>query len=184
MAAGRRAEMSEQTRDNLKQAFLELYAAKPIERISIREITDRAGYNRATFYLYFRDIYDVLATIEDDLLSFLDSVVDPLVCKQDVYGRMGTFLVLASRYTEPFSILLGDNGDPSFTRRFKQRLEPLLDRLLVTRRALNPHERELISTFYLSGVVAVVVSWLQDPRGMGIDELMSFIVEDALQAHV
>lgn len=184
MAPGKRTEMSEQTRDNLKQAFLELYATKPIERISIREITDRAGYNRATFYLYFRDIYDILATIEDELLSCIDAIVDPLLSKQDLYGRMGSFLALASRFTGPFSILLGDNGDPAFTRRFKQKLEPLLDRLLVTRRALNPRERELISTFYLSGVVAVVVAWLQDPRGMGVDELVRFIVDDALQAHV
>ena len=184
MAAGKRNEASEQTRENLKQAFLELYAAKPIERISIREITDRAGYNRATFYLYFRDIYDMLATIEDELLAGMDAIVDPLLSREDIYGRMGSFLELASRFTGPFSVLLGDNGDPTFTRRFTKRLEPLLGRLLVTRRALNAHEHELISTFYLSGVVAVVVAWLQDPRDMGVDELVRFIVDDVLQAHV
>ena len=184
MPPTKRTEMSEQTRDNLKQAFLELYATKPIERISIREITDRAGYNRATFYLYFHDIYEMLATIEDELLSCLDAVVDTLLSKQDIHGRMGTFLALASRFTAPFSILLGDNGDPSFTRRFKRRLEPLIDRLLVTRRELDPHEHELMNTFYLAGVVAVVVAWLQDPRDMGVDELVRFIVDDALQAHV
>lgn len=184
MAPGKRSEASDQTRENIKQAFLELYAAKPIERISIREITDRAGYNRATFYLYFRDIYDVLATVEDELLAGVDAIVTPLLSREDIYERMGSFLSLASRFTGPFSVLLGDNGDPTFTRRFSQRLEPLLGRLLVTRRELDAHERELVSAFYLAGVVAVVVAWLQDPRDMGVDELVRFIVDDVLQAHV
>lgn len=184
MAPGKRSETSDQTRENLKQAFLELYASKPIERISIREITDRAGYNRATFYLYFRDIYDLLATIEDELLAGVDAIVNPLLSREDLYERMGSFLSLASRYTRPFSILLGDNGDPSFTRRFKQRLEPLIDRLLVTQRTLGPREHELVNTFYLAGVVAVVVEWLQDPRDMGVDELVRFIVADVLSARV
>lgn len=184
MTAGRRNEAGEQTRDNLKQAFLELYATKPIERISIREITDRAGYNRATFYLYFRDIYDLLSSIEDELLATIDAVVDTLLSKQDIYERMGSFLGLASRLTEPFSVLLGDSGDPSFARRFKQKLEPLVDRLIVTRRPLASHEHELFNAFYLSGVVAVVVAWLQDPRGMGIDDLVRFLVDDVLPARV
>ena len=45
-------QVTEQTRANLREAFWNLYAERPIERISVREITDRAGYNRATFYLY------------------------------------------------------------------------------------------------------------------------------------
>ncbi len=184
MMMTRGGEAGEQTRENLKQAFLEIYATKPIERISIREITDRAGYNRATFYLHFRDIYDVLESIEAELLSSIDAITGPLESKADLYARMGTFLSLASRCTFSFTVLLGEKGDPAFVARFKQRLEPLLGRLLVMRPGLDEHRRQLVASFYLSGLVAVVVEWLRDPQGMGVDDLVRFMVDDVLQAHV
>lgn len=43
----------EKTRNNLVNAFWDLYCQKDINKITIKEITDRAGYNRATFYIYF-----------------------------------------------------------------------------------------------------------------------------------
>lgn len=52
-------EVTEQTKTNLRTAFWELYKEKPIEKITIKEITDAAGYNRGTFYLYYKDVYDL-----------------------------------------------------------------------------------------------------------------------------
>ncbi len=46
-----------------------LYAQKPIEKISIKEITELAGYNRGTFYLYYNDVYDLLHQIEEEILG-------------------------------------------------------------------------------------------------------------------
>ena len=40
--------ITEQTKNNLRIAFWSLYAQKPIEKISIKEITELAGYNRGT----------------------------------------------------------------------------------------------------------------------------------------
>lgn len=42
---------TEQTRANLRAAFWSLYKEKPTGKITVREITDRAGYNRATVFL-------------------------------------------------------------------------------------------------------------------------------------
>ena len=57
-------QITEQTKANLRSAFWTLYTRKPIEKISIKEITDLAGYNRGTFYLYYNDVYDLFSQIE------------------------------------------------------------------------------------------------------------------------
>ena len=46
--------ITEQTKNNLRIAFWSLYAQKPIEKISIKEITELAGYNRGTFFIRLR----------------------------------------------------------------------------------------------------------------------------------
>jgi len=45
-------------------------AEKPLAKITVREITERCGLNRKTFYYHFEDIYDLLRwTMEHDVLA-------------------------------------------------------------------------------------------------------------------
>lgn len=48
------------TRNLLEQAFMALIAEKSFESLSVQEITDHAGINRATFYAHFPDKYALL----------------------------------------------------------------------------------------------------------------------------
>ncbi len=48
------------TKTALRDALNELLAKKPLNKITIREITDLCGVNRMTFYYHFRDIYDLV----------------------------------------------------------------------------------------------------------------------------
>lgn len=43
----------------LAESFKELVAVEPIEKITIKEITDKAGVIRPTFYNHFQDKYDL-----------------------------------------------------------------------------------------------------------------------------
>ena len=60
-----------QTRENFLNAFEKVRTEKPLHTISIRDITDAAGYNRSSFYLYFSDIYALSEAAEDRLISEL-----------------------------------------------------------------------------------------------------------------
>ena len=48
------------TRQMIEQAFLELIKEKGFQSISVQDITERAGINRATFYAHFTDKFDLL----------------------------------------------------------------------------------------------------------------------------
>ena len=47
----------------LADSFKELVMQKPVEKITIKEITDRAGVIRVTFYNHFQDKYELLEWI-------------------------------------------------------------------------------------------------------------------------
>lgn len=54
----------------LADSFKELACANPIEKITIKEITDRAGVIRTTFYNHFQDKYELLEwIINHDLIE-------------------------------------------------------------------------------------------------------------------
>jgi AcrR family transcriptional regulator len=67
------------TETALTDAFIEIYFEKALEKITVGDIIRRAGYNRSTFYAYFRDVRDVLDKSEDRMLSSISDMSESLV---------------------------------------------------------------------------------------------------------
>lgn len=55
------------TRMRLQQAMLELLKEKDARSITVRELTQRADVNRGTFYAHYKDVFDLLDQMEQDL---------------------------------------------------------------------------------------------------------------------
>ena len=43
----------------IRTAFLELLGKKPLEKITVKELAEKAQISKATFYLHYQDIYDL-----------------------------------------------------------------------------------------------------------------------------
>ena len=161
------------TRDNLIQAFWSLYCQKKIEHISIKEITDKAGYHRSTFYEYFVDIHDLLNQLEESLLEYIqENVVNSLAVDRnsdipqglaDLYESKGKYL----------SVLLGENGDPYFSKKLKAVMGSAL------MRPFGLSESELhtsyILEFGLSAIIATITHWYRNNKNLPSKELVSLI---------
>ena len=51
------------TKELLAESFRELAEQKPINKITIANITDNCGMTQPTFYRYYKDEYDLIAWI-------------------------------------------------------------------------------------------------------------------------
>lgn len=175
-------EVTLKTQQALEAAFLELNARKPIEKISVRAITEKAGYNRATFYLYYASVYDIRRRIEE---AFFDFQSAAFARSADAAGRIRldeglTFLLkMARQYGSAISVFLGPYGDPAFSDELKQRMWPAVRQfsgMADGENLLSEQERELAKEFYIAGVLAVLRRWLSDADGMSIEEYAAFAV--------
>lgn len=77
------------TKNAIINAFLQLRAKKPLERITVKELSDLAEINKATFYLHYKDIYDLSETLENELL---DSVFNKLEHPDIVFSDPKRFI--------------------------------------------------------------------------------------------
>ena len=57
------------TKDKLKRGLAELLTKKPVKNIKVRELADLVDINRGTFYLYYKDIYDLVEKIENEMFE-------------------------------------------------------------------------------------------------------------------
>lgn len=172
-------QITEQTKANLRNAFWTLYEQKPIEKISIKEITDLAGYNRGTFYLYYKDVYDMFTQIEDDLLNMVQDLLDSISVDGilDFSRQMSSIIEMSQTYSPYISLLVSDRGDPKFSARLKDKLRPLLDSVLFSsaQKEYTECEKMYLSEFYLSGIIGAMGKWLEDPQ-ISIEELLNFML--------
>lgn len=51
------------TEKAIVDTFIGLLNEKPLDKITVKDIIDKCGVNRSTFYYYFEDIYDLLNKI-------------------------------------------------------------------------------------------------------------------------
>ena len=66
------------TKRSIRNAFLQLRATKPLEKITIKELADLAEISKATFYLHYKDIYDLSSQLQSEVIqNILDSIIQP-----------------------------------------------------------------------------------------------------------
>jgi AcrR family transcriptional regulator len=122
-------EKAAQTKAALVNTFWELYLLKPIEKISVKEITDAAGVYRSTLYYYFPDVYAILEYIEETILLDWEQLISDIFSDHKDILLRGAFVELApwasdfkDRHGSQIAVLLGPNGDPSFQQKIKDTL--------------------------------------------------------------
>ncbi len=57
------------TKRAVRNAFLQLRAKKPLERITIKELAELAEISKATFYLHYKDIYDLSEQLQNEVVQ-------------------------------------------------------------------------------------------------------------------
>lgn len=169
------SETTERTRQNLIDAFLSLYTTRRIDKITVREITTKAGYNRGTFYEYFRDVYDVLEQIEAQALPSFEEL-PPMIDAGEISPAFVTsFLSLYQEKLKVYDVLLGDNGDPSFQRKLKNSIKSTLLEMLSKKGDVNLTEADLMLEYILSGLIGILIYAYQNRPNIPEEQLVSMI---------
>ena len=184
----KRPEKTEQTKADLKEAFWRLYATKPIEKITVGEVCELAGYNRGTFYLHFQDLYDMLAGIEGELLEGMTNCVE--ACMQRLQRDSSKLscviackdVVLYYERNKPYiTVLLSERGDPAFIHKLKADLKPLWRAYVIDAGDRPEAEIDLILEYTLSGTLFMISRWLSAPGTTSATQLAHLIYDFSIK---
>ena len=148
------------TRNALRGALLELIRQKPIKSITVTDLCSCADINRSTFYLHYKDVYDLLGEMENDLLAQMRGAFPPE--NEHALGMLPMIRVVYENRTLCLAIQ-GENGDPRFAERITRlSREAFVSRWRQTMPAREEHQILLIYSFVSAGAAAVLMQWLRD----------------------
>ena len=166
-------EVTERTKAILMDSFWQLYCKKDIRKISVKDITEKAGYNRSTFYQYYIDVYDLLSQIEDSLVEY---IIDNV--KKSFVSDMGNDLIeqLARLYDskgEYITVLLSKGGESKFTEKLKFSLSPIvIDSLRIEK---DKPQMDLVFEFAVSGMLSAITKWYRLGKLIPSEEMVSML---------
>jgi len=170
------------------KALFSLLERKPFEYITVREICEEAGVNRSTFYLHYENTCDLLEeatqyVMNDFVSCFSDdskNIAYQLAkCElKELYfvnnKYLSPYLTYIKEHQRIFSAVLSNSATFKFERTFQNLFDnifnPILDRFNYP-----ADERKYVMMFYLNGITAIVVQWIQDGCEKSTDDIANVI---------
>ena len=153
------------TRRQLKECLTRLLKEKKIQDITVRELAEMADINRGTFYLHYKDVFDLMDQIKNELIEEVESVlthhpVPELVARPSL--ALSELFPLVQENAEIVSILIGENGDLNFVNRLKRIVsDKCLKGWLDLKCSSDPDTLAAFSAFIVSGCVGTVQYWIE-----------------------
>jgi AcrR family transcriptional regulator len=177
----------QRTRNRLGNALIALIEVKPIDDVTVRELLERAGVGRSTFYVHYRDKDDLFLSVLEQGLEMWTTTLSRQQEKSNRVAPVAEFfahvasakrlyraLVNAGRIEAFFELAQG-----YFARGIEQRIKESTD-------LRNPPQHELTacSTAFAGGLLSLLRWWLdrgakESPRAM--DEIFHRMVCRGLQ---
>ena len=152
------------TKKLLTQALTRLLQEKQVNEITVRELTDLADMNRGTFYLYYKDIFDMLEKIEDSMFAALDVIMerhekDALAA--DTKPILLDLFNFIQENKEMSRVLLSVNGDMNFLHRLNEVVrEKCRSAWLTLRNGRDEDNFDYHYSFVVFGCAGVIRAWV------------------------
>lgn len=177
----------------MDKAFLELLAEKDFEYITVKEICQKAGVNRSTFYLHYETITDLLEEsveyISNDFLKYFSG--SSIISKLND-SPLDELMFIKPDYIIPYLSYIQDNKklfltavshagtlqlDRNYKRLFEHVFIPVLKRFDVPE-----NERKYIMAFYINGITALVMEWLKNDCNENMEDIADIIIRNIKSA--
>lgn len=152
------------TKALLIRSLSALMKQKNIKDITVKELCEYADINRGTFYLHYKDIYDMLDSIEQELSDKFLQIFQKYNSETNEDFPYTLFLEifkLVDDNAELFRVLIGPNGDISFIMKIFKLYN--IHCLQSEFNKLSPQfsmNQVYYSNFILYGCVGLIEQWL------------------------
>lgn len=157
----------------MDEALIALLEVKDLEYISVKEICERAGVNRSTFYLHYETIADLvdeaMESVNRRFLSYFGEHAGDFISEIEKTDLKDLVLITPD-YLRPYLKFISEhkqvyraafrnpNGmqaNAKYRDLKRYVLEPILERF-----GIQEPLRQYYIAFYIEGIIAIIKQWL------------------------
>lgn len=153
--------MSQTTKRALAESLKRLLAEKPLEKVTITDITDDCGVNRMTFYYHFNNVYDLIEWIclqdaaraidgkktydtwQQGFLHIFEAVLENKPFVLNVYSSVSREQLERYLYALTYDLLIGVVEEQATGMRVRE------------------EDKKFIADFYKFAFVGIMLDWIR-----------------------
>ncbi len=167
MAGKLKESQIELTRTLIKDEFMRLYEKKGLEKVTVNEICNVCEISRSTFYQHFDDKYDLLETIENELLDGVRDLnidmhsipVTDTTASVPLWIETATYIYSKKDYFRPLII---KPGDPRFVHKWNKVIRNTINERLSADKYTNDLiDIDLVTYSMASATIGLYEYWFQ-----------------------
>ncbi len=163
------------TKKIIKESLIDLLQHKEIHEVTVTDICKKSDINRGTFYTHYKDTYDLLKSLEDELFNQILEYIEetPVEDYKDVLLLKALELIQENK--ELCKILFS-----------KQMKNDIIDRIiyiaskskidkLVSSSKVDDMFLDYFIKYSVGGVISVVQAWLENDLNESPKEIVNII---------
>ncbi len=157
----------------LHEAVIDLIQDRPLERLTIDNIVERARVSRATFYRHYSTKEQLVEEIGTDEIDRLLDIVLPCFSRSDPHASSLAVAKYVHENRRLWSVLLTGGAEGVMRRRFAhlaQTRGALMDKGNVAHLPLD-----LCAAWGMAGTVEILAWWLRQECPVSVDEVASYL---------
>lgn len=175
MTQDRRIKKTDQA---LREALAFLLVEKKLHEVTVKELTEKANVHRSTFYLHYRDVYDLYEKIENQALLDLDQLfsIDTSHSYEKLYEELIHYIL---QQPQLFRMLLLSKGDTSFQEKVVALAETnyLKIWLYEDEKKVITEEMRYFTVYHLTGCMALLREWLEGNFHYPQEKLLTLLLK-------
>lgn len=165
----------------MDEALLSLLDKKDYEYISVKEICEKAGVSRSTFYLHYISMDDLL----EETIKMVNNKFHSSMEKPENEIELTNSILTVEKYLKPYLLFIKDNLKIykiiheknelfKIDKVSKQLYEDIFEKSL-SNFGVKENERKYIFSFYLEGTLGIIKTWIANKCMDDIDLIISLI---------
>lgn len=178
----------------MDKAFLSLLENKDFSYITVKEICEKAGVNRSTFYLHYETIGDLVSEsvsyLNEQFLAYMNKNKEAFFSGLQKCPLNELFLV-TPEYLTPYLSYIREHKrlfrtaventvvlemEKSYKKMFHYVFTPILERYHVPEK-----DRMYIMAFYIRGLMAIITEWLRTDCKDSIEYIITIVQKCVMQ---
>lgn len=175
------------TKAAIRNTFTDMICEMDYDRITIKELTDRAMINRKTFYLHYQSLDNLLAELQDEIVQKFVS--------QDISYRSISDIKKSIRYFFEYVTSMPELGERLLcSGSYSMIGEQVNSKIMEYRSEKNrgafskdPLEDNLVFAYFASNSVILYRQWVKDGKKMPLEDLIrtaTNLICSGIQAYV
>ena len=154
--------MANFTRRAIKETFIHLLEERPLNDITVKDIVERCGINRNSFYYHYQDIPTL---IEEIIKEDAEAIIRAYPSVTTIVDGFDAVIEFASQHRRAILHIYNSPNREMYERSLMQQCQYIVETFLtafIGERRISAEDRAIVAQLYKCQCYGMFIDWLND----------------------